>query len=90
MYIDIKGIGDYRLLELPFIDALDYKKSKIDYFEDSPKQLKRIRKYVFLEEKLKDMDIFTLPIKGEPAFATENFVNKYKDAGLTGIVFYEL
>ena len=53
MYID--RIGDYRLLELPFIDALDYKKSKIDYFEDSPKQLKRIRKYVFLEEKLKDI-----------------------------------
>ena len=36
------------------------------------------------------MYVFTLPIKGEPAFATENFVNKYKDAGLTGIVFHEL
>ena len=87
-YIDIKGIADYKLLELPFIDTLDYKKSKIDYFEGSSKQLKRIRKYVFLEEKLKDTDIFTLPIKGEPAFATENFVSKYKAAGLTGIVFH--
>ena len=89
-YIDIKGIADYKLLELPLIDALDYKNSQIEYFQTAPKQLKNIREYVFLEEKLKDTEIFALPIKGERAFATENFVCKYKAAGLTGIEFHQL
>ena len=89
-YISLPGIENYKLMELPIIDALDYKKSKIDYFKTSPNQLKRIRKYRFLKEKIKNIDIFTLPIKGESAFATELFVHKYIEANLTGIEFHEI
>jgi hypothetical protein len=88
-YVMQRKILDYYLAEIPIIDALDYEHSSIEYFRGT-NDLKRINNYVFKENKLTGIGLFTLPIKGCPVFATELFVNKYKKAKFSGLDFAEM
>lgn len=77
---------NYSLFEPPIIDALDFGKSMIDYFMDTH-ELKRIREYVFLVEKIKNVDAFSLPLKSSPVFVTESFITKYNNNNFCGLEF---
>ena len=86
-FLNLQDTDDYSLLDAPIINALDYEKSIIDYFAGT-QQLKRIRKYFFNTQVIKEIDAFTLPIQGSPVFVTDTFVEKYKVNGYNGLDFY--
>ena len=85
-FIYIPQTTNYYLLDAPVIDVLDINHSKIDYFSGTSR-IKRINKYVFIQEKLVNIDTFMLPIIASPVFLTENFRKKYLDNNLTGLDF---
>ncbi|MBR0100990.1 MAG: hypothetical protein IJP90_14935 [Treponema sp.] len=85
-FISIDSLKCYSLFEPPVIDALDFDNSLIDYFSGTQK-LKRIRKYMFLQEKIGANLSFVLPFKGSPMFVTEKFIAKYNKLGYNGLDF---
>ncbi len=85
-FIYIPQTTDYYLLDALVIDALNIKKSKIDYFSGTSR-IKRINRYVFDKEKLFNIDAFKLPIVASPVFVTDSFMKKYSENNLTGLDF---
>jgi hypothetical protein len=79
--------GEYSLFNITnVIDALDMEKSDIAYFKDGG--FKRVLRYAFKPEVVKDEWIFKIPqqLKGY-AFVTDRFVDLVNTAGLTGFGF---
>jgi len=79
------------------IDCLDRSASRIEYFRPSPQRVKRIVQYAFVEERLADTDVFTVPevSKGMFFWAMEIFVTAAAQAAieasnLVGFRFVEL
>lgn len=85
-FIFIPQTTNYYLLDALVIDALNMKKSKIDYFSGTDR-IKRINKYIFEEGKILNIDTFKLPIIASPVFVTESFLKKYSENNLTGLEF---
>ena len=85
-FITIPQIYGYYLLDASIVDALDMKKSLIEYFSGTTR-IKRIMKYVFREELLNNIDTFKLPIIASPVFVTDSFMKKYSVNNITGLDF---
>ena len=87
----IEKCVDYYLLIAEHLDCLDYKKSKIEYFNNSTK-IKGIKKYSFKKDAFPE-DSLCFKIKGldySPMFFTEKFIKLYKKHNLRGMSFKKL
>ena len=80
---------------LRFADALDRDKSKIDWFPQlkkdtgKPRVAREVRRYAFVESRLRDEVIFRLPempLSG-PVFVTERFMSVVRTHSLRGFKF---
>ncbi len=67
-------------------DALDIKKSKVEYFKD--KSIKWISEYVF-SSNCNDSQIFHIPEIQSPIFVSDAFVECVRNSGLVGLKFEE-
>lgn len=86
-----KGISlltnkEYEIIIPSVIDALDVEKSDITYFSGT-KQIKRIAKYYFKVNRLKDIDLFIIPNCLTPVMCTDRFYDCCKQNKLTGVSF---
>jgi hypothetical protein len=73
------------------VDALDVKRSEIEYILPTGSSIYRIKKHVFKPEIVRDQLIFKIPQRpGGFAFCTDHFVKLVQDAKLTGFDFEEL
>ena len=84
----IKNNIEYSLLLVDELDCLDYKKSKIEYFNNTTK-IKGISKYCFKKDVIKENHLY-FKIKGldySPVFFTKRFLRLYKANGLSGLEF---
>lgn len=79
------------------LDCLDRKQSEVQFFESSPDRIKQISRYVFLAERLRRSDIFTIPehsseifFWSQVIFVTEAARSIIERAELAGFTFKEL
>lgn len=70
------------------IDALDYKLSRIAYFEDG--NILAIEHHVFDRSKIGTAEVFKLPMRASSVYVTDTFVERVRSAGLRGVSFKEL
>ncbi|MBK9262019.1 MAG: hypothetical protein IPM54_19725 [Polyangiaceae bacterium] len=70
------------------IDAIDHERSQIERPEGMTLVL--IRKYVFIESAIRDIDIFRMPIGPRQNYFSDRFVERVKAAKLKGTDFIKL
>jgi hypothetical protein len=76
---------------LDVIDCLDYEKSELSYFRSDPHDIKKILKYEFLKDKIRDKVIFKIPEnKLNVPFVTDQFKLEVEKHGLEGFRFEEV
>lgn len=71
------------------LDALDMKRSELEYASPSTTRF-GVRKFVFIEKVIGDVDIFRLPYKHLISFYSDRFVERVKKAKLKGTEFIKL
>ena len=70
-------------------NALDEKTSGILRFSDG--RVMRIARYAFRPDVISGVDIFKIPnLRVSPTFVSERFVERFKSAGLRGVVFKKI
>jgi hypothetical protein len=85
--IDVDGLNCQLINILNVVDCLDEKKSEIKFFKNS-KNVKDIKRYVFNEYMLRNINLFKIPqLKRTDIFATDTFRDKILESGLTGLDF---
>ncbi len=82
------GIELYVFNTLHNIDALDRQRSVIEPYVVVPGE--KIRKHVFIEDKIRGIDIFRMPIGPGMNYYSERFVQRVKKAKLKGTEFIKL
>ncbi|HRI71757.1 MAG TPA: hypothetical protein PK156_46310 [Polyangium sp.] len=70
------------------VDALDMERSEIERIPESTRFL--IRKFVFIHELIRDIDIFRLPYSYRKPNFSDRFVERVKKAKLKGTEFIKL
>ena len=70
------------------LDALDRERSEIEQIPESTGIW--IRKYVFIESAIRDVDIFRLPYSYRHPYFSDRFVDRVKKAQLKGTDFIKL
>ncbi len=70
------------------IDAIDKENSEIERIPDTKAVL--IRKYVFIESMIRDIDIFRVPLGPRMPYFSDRFVERVKKAKLKGTEFIKL
>ncbi len=70
------------------IDALDMERSEIERIEGTP--VVSIRKHVFIESLIRDVDIFRMPFGPRQDYFSDRFVDRVKKAKLKGTEFVKL
>lgn len=70
------------------LDALDMERSELEYA--SPTSRFGVRKYVFIESVVRDVDIFRLPQAYLTTYFSDRFVERVKKAKLKGTDFIKL
>jgi len=90
------SVGPYYLLNVTtVVDCLDYDKSVLEFWPAHPKfmvdgrrRLRRIRRFVFLPDRIGGALLFKIPeFPFSPPYATQEFVARFTEAGLTGLEF---
>lgn len=84
--ISLTGVNGYELVIPKLIDALDTEKSEIAFFSETT-QIKRIKKYCFTTNRLRNIDLFIIPNCLTPVMCTDRFYDCCKQNKLTGISF---
>lgn len=87
--IPIEDSDGYEFVVPKVLDALDIDNSEIDFFSGTEK-IKRIRKYVFHTNMLKNEELFIIPNYVSSVMCTESFYNRYVENKLTGISFQKI
>ncbi len=64
------------------VDCLDYERSALTRLPSG--RIMRIDRYVFLADRLQDVEIFRLPDYSAAVFVTDTFVRRLRQNGLTG------
>lgn len=82
------GIELYVFNTLYNIDALDKERSVLEPYIVGPDM--KIRKHVFIEEKIRGIDIFRMPIDPGMDYFSDRFVERVKKAKLKGTDFIKL
>jgi len=78
--------GRYGLVNIThLVDGLDEGRSEIRYFSSG--NLDRITRHVFKPERVQDQWIFKIPQTPRRAFVTDRFVERVRQAGLSGFDF---
>lgn len=72
------------------VDALDLRKSKINFWPDWPMTAQSIDRFEFRPDKLKGLSIFRIVDWPMPVLVTREFVNRVHDAGLNGFRFRQV
>jgi hypothetical protein len=87
---DEQGVELYLFNCLKTVDALDFDKSEISYFDDGVTII-RIKRYAFLTEKLDDLAMFRLAENGlSNIYVSQRFIDAVKRAKLVGLRFREI
>lgn len=84
--IPIEGNEEFEFVVPSVVDALDTQKSDISFFKEN-NNIKRINKYYFKIEQLRNIDLFIIPNCLTPVMCTDRFYDCCKQNKLTGISF---
>jgi hypothetical protein len=68
------------------VDALDEENSEVERFRSSGR-VKRIKRYSFREDKVKEISCFTIPQQENVMFVASSVADAAQQAGLTGVIF---
>jgi hypothetical protein len=82
------GVELYVFNPRVILDALDMKRSEIE--RTSPTATFGVRKFVFIEEVIRDVDIFRMPYSDRRTYFSDRFVERVKKAKLKGTDFIKL
>ncbi|MCG8406949.1 MAG: hypothetical protein MI923_17260, partial [Phycisphaerales bacterium] len=81
----------YYLLRAPkplALDCLDLHNSEFECFRSDPTKIKRIRRYVFLKDRIEDPSIFHLP-QAAGLFCTQSIKSIIEENSLRGFCFMD-
>ena len=84
--IDIEGDDEFDFVVPSIVDALDTERSDISFFPSTEK-IKRINKYYFEADRLRNIDLFIIPNCLTPVMCTDRVYDCCKQNKLTGISF---
>ena len=68
------------------VDALDQAQSSVIKVPGTDR-IMYITEVAFIEEAIRDIDIFRLPHRASPTYVSQRFVDRVKAAGLVGLEF---
>lgn len=85
-FIPIEGNEGFVFVVPSVADALDTQKSDISFFKDTNK-IKRINKYYFKTDRLRNIDLFIIPNSLTSVMCTDRFYDCCKQNKLTGVSF---
>ena len=68
------------------VDALDETRSSVIRFPETGRVM-HIMEIAFVDEAIRNLDMFRLPHRGSPTYVGERFVDRVNAAGLIGLTF---
>ncbi len=71
------------------VNALNEAGSIIQRFPGTDR-IMRVKKVMFVEDEVKNLDMFRLPYRLSPTWVSDRFVKHYCEAGLRGLTFKEV